>query len=417
VNGFPEYFYFILPVLILLSAFFSGSETALFSIGKADIFRMANGTAKEKKIYRILVSPEKVLISLLLCNLLVNISVSTIIAEICIDISPKYGHYFAMLIATPLIIIFGEIMPKVVAINNSLRFAKAVISPFNVFHFIVTPIRFLILGIMHSVIKILKIDFSDSVNITEGEIDAALDISKDDGALQPAEIEFIRNVIKLSKKTAQSIMIPRNEITVIEYGTSIEKAMQIFMKKKFMRIPVFKDNIDNIVGFLDYRYLLPYHYGLKKAKNINKLLLDPNHFPSTKELSSLLYFFIEKRIQMAVVVDEYGGTMGIVTLSSMIAEVMGEKFSLSREEIKPEVRSCEGISVITGDMQIVDFNSEFAESIKTDDSETIAGFIIEKLERLPFRGDTVAIDRHILRVRSVRRKRIETIEVLEKVND
>jgi len=120
---------------------------------------------------------------------------------------------------------------------------------------------------------------------------------------------------------------------------------------------------------------------------------------------------------MAVVVDEYGGTMGIVTLSSMIAEVMGEKFSLSREEIKPEVRSCEGISVITGDMQIVDFNSEFAESIKTDDSETIAGFIIEKLERLPFRGDVVAIDRHILRVRSVRRKRIETIEVLEKVND
>jgi len=417
VNGFPEYFYFILPVLILLSAFFSGSETALFSIGKADIFRMSNGTAKEKKIYRILVSPEKVLISLLLCNLLVNISVSTIIAEICIDISPKYGHYLAMLIATPLIIIFGEIMPKVVAINNSLRFAKAIISPFNVFHFVVTPIRFLILGIMHSVIKLLKIDFSESVNITEGEIDAALDISKDDGALQPAEIEFIRNVIKLSKKTAQSIMIPRNEITVLEYGTTIEEAMQIFMKKKFMRIPVFKDNIDNIVGFIDYRYLLPYHYGLKKAKNINKLLTPPNHFPSTKELSSLLHSFIEKRIQMAVVVDEYGGTMGIVTLSSMIAEVMGEKFSLSREDIKPEVRSCEGISVITGDMQIVDFNSEFAESIKSDDSETIAGFIIEKLERLPFRGDIVAVDKHMLRVRSVRRKRIETIEVLEKVND
>ena len=415
--SFPEYFYYLLPVLIFLSAFFSGSETALFSIGKADIFRMSNGSAKEKKIYRILVSPEKVLISLLLCNLLVNISVSTIIAEICIDISPQYGHYLAMLIATPLIIIFGELMPKIVAINNSLKFAKIIISPFHFFHFIVTPLRFLILGLMHSIIKILKIDFSESVKITEGEIDAALDIGKDDGALQPAEIEFIRNVIKLSKKTAQSIMIPRNEMTVLEYGTSIEEAMLIFMKKKFMRIPVFKDNIDNIVGFLDYRYLLPYYYGLKKARNINKLLLPPNHFPSTKELSALLHSFIDKRIQMAVVVDEYGGTMGIVTLSSMIAEVMGERFSLSREEIKPEVRSCEGISVITGDMQIVDFNAEFSEAIKTEESETIAGFIIEKLERLPFRGDSVIIDQHILRVKSVRKKRIETIEVLEKVND
>ncbi|HOJ27680.1 MAG TPA: transporter associated domain-containing protein, partial [Spirochaetota bacterium] len=192
---------------------------------------------------------------------------------------------------------------------------------------------------------------------------------------------------------------------------SVQEAINIFKETDVVRAPVYKNNLDTIIGLIDSRELVPYATGIKKAKTITKLIHPIYHYPASKSLSELLEEFLTNKIQIAVVVDEYGGTAGIVTLKRIIAELFGRGYTLWEDIPKAEIKKEKDVVIVPGDMQIDEFNALFNVLIDSSESETIGGYIIERLGYLPKRRASIMVDDYILTVRYVTKNRIQSIEV------
>jgi putative hemolysin len=404
----------ILLCILFLSAFFSGSETALFSLKSSELHELQlSGNKRERAIARIMAHPEKILITILLGNLLVNMIFSAISTILLLDIWGEYGHFISIAIVTPIIIVLCEITPKIIAINTQLSFSKKINPLLNLFHKMLFPLRIFLLYFAEIVIKLFKLKSEDDKTITSEELGMAVKMGESEGAIKKHEGAFIKNVLLFSKKEAANIMYPRTKAVFIPYESTIEDALKIFLENGITRAPVYKEDLDHIVGVLDSRKLLPYVLGTRKADNIKKMILDISHFPASKELGDLLSDFLLKKIQIAIVVDEYGGTAGVVTLSTILSELMGKKFIRREYEHRPVVRKIADESyVISGDMQIEDFNFNFNESIQTTESDTVAGYIIERLGYFPKRHGNIQTKKNILKVKYIRKNRIVSVEVI-----
>ncbi len=410
--------FIILFTAVLLSAFFSGSETALYSLRRSDLHRYSQSSNKrEHLIYQLMRTPEKILITLLTGNLFANIIISAISTSLLLYVWGEYGHIIAIVVVTPILVIFCEISPKVISINNYENFSKKIISVLNIVHNILFPVRVVLLAITNFIIKLFSLKLDNNIAITEEELDVAVRMSHAGGLISKNEEIFLKNVLRFSKKEAQNVMIPRNKAVFIPYDSTVKEALKIFLNTGTVRAPVYKENPDNVVGMLDSRELIPHALGYKKAKKINKLIHNTYHYPASKELGELLNDFLNKKIQIAIVVDEYGGTAGVVTLSSILSELMGKNFILweDKQRAEKDIRRIDSkTTVISGDMQIHDFNFNFNENVESEDTETIGGFIIEKLGYFPRRSETVEIDRYVLKVRHIQKNRIESIEIIDK---
>lgn len=403
----------ILIITLFLSAFFSGSETALFSLRKSDLHRFSvSEDSKEQYLFKMMSAPERILITILSGNLFVNIIISAISTRLLLYLFGEYGHFVAIAVVTPLLIVFCEISPKVIATNSYLKFSKNIITLLKFFHKLFYPLRVLLLAIINSIIRFFSLSLEDDRKITEEELDIAIKLGEAEGLINEDEKTFINNVLRFSRKEAMNVMIPRNQALFIPYNTDIKEAMDIFLKTGAVRAPVYKGNPDNVVGMLDSRELIPYVMGYKNAKKINKLLYNIYHYPASKELGELLNDFLHKKIQIAIVVDEYGGTAGVVTLKSILSELMGREFIEFDDNRKDDDVKIEGEKyIISGDMQIDDFNYKFGDYLISTDSETVGGFIIEKLGYIPVKGEVLETGRNILTIRYMKRNRIESIEL------
>lgn len=408
----------ILLTALLLSAFFSASETALFSLKKSDLLRYSvSADHREKIIAAIMHKPEDILVTLLTINLFVNSIISAITTGMLLSLWGEYGHLIAIAVVTPLIIILCEISPKVISINNYEVFSHKIIRVLKFFHLILLPLRISLLGITRAVSRLFSLPHKEEKSITEEELGMAVKIGKAEGLINKEEEAFISNVLRFSKKEAQNVMIPRNKAVFIPYNSTIDEAMAVFLETGAIRAPVYKKNPDNVMGLLDSRELIPYAMGYKKKKTINSLIHKIHHYPASKELGELLNDFLNEKIQIAIVIDEYGGTAGVVTLYSILSEVMGKELIEWKQEKKPDkgIKQINNyISIISGDMQIDDFNIAFTENLKSTESETISGYILEKLAHFPKRSETINLDKHIMKVRLIRKNRIESVEIITK---
>ncbi len=404
----------ILLMLLFFSAFFSGSEVALFSLNKSELLRLSGSPRKaEKTIAALMSEPRKILVTILIGNLLANLLLPALFTRLLLDIFPEYGHFIAIALVTPVIIIFCDITPKTITRSDPEGFSRKVARLLNVFHRLFMPLRTALLAVNNVIISFFRLDHHHDDVITEAELDMAIRMGEKDGVLGKEEGAFIKNVLRFSKKEAQNVMVPRNQAVFIPYGASIEAAASIFREKGLVRALVYKKDFDNIVGVLDSRRLIPYLYGYKKAGNINRLLFSIYHFPATKELGDLLVDFLVNKLQIAVAIDEYGGTAGVVTLSGILSEMLGKEFAMFEESYKLSIRRTgDNFSVISGEMQIDDYNFAFNEGLSSKESETIGGYIIERLGYFPSRDESIDTGKHVLRVRRVEKKRIQTIEVL-----
>jgi CBS domain containing-hemolysin-like protein len=211
-----------------------------------------------------------------------------------------------------------------------------------------------------------------------------------------------------------NVMIPRTKAVFIPIDCSISKAIKIFKETGAVRAPVYRDDIDTVVGVLDSRELIPYIRGYKKAKTIGGLIHDMVHYPATKGLDELLSDFLRKKIQIAIVVDEYGGTQGVVTLSSIVSELLGEN-EVWEKVSKPAIRKVDDHSwTIPGNLQIDDYNDYFEENIQTKETETIGGYITEVLGCFPEKNTEIVEGKYILRVKLIRKNRIESVEIIKR---
>ncbi len=404
----------ILVVCVVLSGFFSASESALFSLKKSDLHRFSHShVKKEKAIYTFMQDPQKILITLLTGNLFVNLVVSMLSTSLLLQVWPRWGDVISIAVITPLIIILCEISPKIIAINSYEKGAKKVLPLLRFFHLVLTPVRGLLLLFTNMMIRVFNLKLTHKA-ITRDELKLAVKLGEQQGVIGKDEGAFIQNVLRFSKKDAANIMFPRSSAVFIPYGTSIRDAMKVFLESGVIRIPVYKNDIDHVIGMVDSRELIPYHLGHKKARNINRFIQEIQFFPASRELHDLLNDFLAEGIQIAIVVDEYGGTAGVVTLNKLLSELMGRDMTRWEDYARHDIRKIDDrTSVISGELQIDDFNAAFGEELKSQNADTIGGYIIEQLSYIPKRGDVLRIGAYILRIRHIRKNKIETVEVIQ----
>ena len=402
----------IILVCLFLSAFFSGSETVLFSFKKSELIRFSFSENKlENQIAKFLSYPHNILITILTGNLFVNILVSSLSTSFLLTVWPQYGHIIAILIVTPIMILFCEILPKIISLYSYRKIVYYIVPMISLFHKLLLPVRYVLLFISNAFINIFKLRIDSSFDISEDDLSMAIYYGEKFGFLSQDEKQFIHNLLRFTKKTAENAMIHRSKAIFIPYNATISEVISIVKETGVVRAPVYKNNLDTIIGLIDSRDLVSYATGLKKGTSIKKIIYPIYHYPASRALGELLEEFLRNKIQIAVIVDEYGGTLGIVTLKRIIAELFGRGYTLWEDTPKPEIKKEKGVVIIPGDMQIDEFNMMFNVSIESSESETIGGYIIEKLGYLPKRRASIMIDDYIVTVRYVAKNRIQSIEV------
>jgi len=407
----------VLAASVVLSTFFSGSESALFSLKRSDLHRFSHsGEWSEKSLSALMKEPQKILITILTGNLFVNLSLSMLSTKYLLNVWHQWGHFISIAVMTPLIMIFCEISPKILAMASNEAFSKKALPPLRFFHVLLAPVRALLLLYTNAMIRIFHLDLNRTT-ITSDELNHAVRMGEKHGVIGKNEGVFIANVLRFARKDASNIMFPRSSAVFLPYGSTIPEAMEVFVESGVIRAPVYKNDLDHVVGFIDSRDMIPFFLGQKKAKNINRFIHEIEFFPASRELHDLLNDFLSEGIQIAVVLDEYGGTAGVVTLNKLLSELMGREMTKWEDDSKKDIRLIDGnVRVISGEMQIDDFNRLFDERLESRNADTIGGYIIERLSYIPKRGQELAAGKYILRVRYIRKNKNETVEVMPVTN-
>jgi CBS domain containing-hemolysin-like protein len=352
---------------------------------------------------------DKVLITILTGNLFVNLSLTALTTSFLLSYFGDYGHFISIGFVTPLIIVFGEITPKILAMHSYLEVSRYAFPVYSIFHKLLSPVRYMILLVTDIFIKAFNLKIEHSQLTTE-ELRHVVNSGEELGLLDKKESDIIRNMIRFTRREASNIMYPRNLAIFIQKGSSISEAMELIIENEIVRIPVFGEDFDDIIGVIDARDILSCHLGYKKSRNIDKYIKPIKFFPFSRDLNELLNDFLKEKIEIAIIVDEYGGTAGVVTLNTILSALLGSGFGDSAK--KTTIRqSDENMFIVSGDVQIDEFNSFFNTSFSSNNSDTIGGLIIERAINFPAKGDLIVIEDLEFRIRNIVKRKIKSLEV------
>ena len=403
----------ILLILLALSAFFSSNETALMSVNKIRLRSLADeGNKRAAMALDILENQTpKLLSAILIGNNIVNISASSLATTLAYS----FGGYMVSivtLILTVLILIFGEITPKNYATINSEKITLRYIPVFKFLMTIMTPVIFIITLFSRGVMRLMRVD-PDAANnaMTEEELRTIVDVSHEDGVIESDEKEMIYNVFDLGDATAKDIMVPRVHVTFADVASTYDELIDIFREDKFTRLPVYKDSQNNIVGIINMKDLLLYDKDTEFV--IDNFLRKPHFTYERKSISDLLVEMKDSTFNIAIVLDEYGDMAGLITLEDILEEIVGEihdEYDEKEDELVQKINDREYI--IEGSMHLDDVNDHLHTELDSEDYDSLGGFIIEHLDRLPVAGDEVITDEGIrLIVEKLDKNRIEQVHV------
>jgi len=409
--------------LLFLSAFFSGTEIAFMELNKFRVKNLVDKNPRTKKLLFWLKNPHKVLTVIAICNNFINIAASAIATSIAINIAEKHGMTnsagvgISIGVMTFLILVFGEITPKNFAKINYEALALFAITPVRILTNLLMPVVRALLFISKIIIKIFggRIEKEPSI-LTGEELKNLISVGKEEGAIEKEEKEMIDSIFEFSDTIVREVMIPRTDIQSIDVNESISEVIKKIVETQHSRIPIYEDNIDNIIGVLYVKDLIIRWESYKKGENIalKDLMRMPYFAPETKKVKDILAQFKKKKIHMAIVVDEYGGTAGLVTIEDVIEEILGEiedEYDCEDDQFQSLGN---GVTLIDGRTNIDTVNEELDIQIpQGDDYDSIAGFIVNILGRVPKTGEIVnyeglkiviaeADPRHISRIKIAR---------------
>lgn len=397
-----------LGILLSLSAFFSGSEIALFSVNKVRIRRLAEeGALPAVILNRLLERPNRLLATILVGNNLVNVGVAAIITSLSISFFGNRGVGIAIGVATLMILIFSEITPKAFAAKNSERVSLSVARPISVLVRVSYP---LVRGITLVTLPLLK-TFGGEMKrpfVTEEEIKMLVEVGEKEGTIETDEKDMIKGVFKFGDTTAKEVMVPRIDVSCIDANSSVEEAKKMVIETGYSRMPVYDGSIDNIVGFLFIKDILNVGNGDTKVRDIMR---QAYYVPETKKLDEILDEMQEGKTQMAVVVDEYGGTAGIVTLEDLVEEIVGEILD-EKEELPIKIID-DNTSLVNAKTSIGDVNDALGTSLPEDELGTIGGLVFNTLGDIPVVGENVEINNVTLIVDKMRGRRISRVKIIK----
>lgn len=353
----------------------------------------------------------KLLSAILIGNNIVNISASSLATTLAYS----FGGYMVSIVTvilTVLILIFGEITPKNYATINAERLTLRYIPVFKFLMTVMTPVIFIINLFSRGVMRLMRVDpDAASKAMTEEELRTIVDVSHEDGVIESDEKEMIYNVFDLGDATAKDIMVPRVHVTFADVESTYDELIEIFREDKFTRLPVYKDSQNNIVGIINMKDLLLYDKNEEFV--IDRFLRKPHFTYETKSISDLLVEMKDSTFNIAIVLDEYGDMAGLITLEDILEEIVGEihdEYDEKEDELVQKISDREYI--IEGSMHLDDVNDHLNTELDSEDYDSLGGFIIEHLDRLPVAGDEVITEEGIrLIVEKLDKNRIEKVHV------
>ncbi len=405
----------ILAILILLSALFSSAETSLTTSNKLKIQSLADqGSKRARILLKISEDSGKMLSAILIGNNLVNNAATALTTSLIIQLFGNSAVGIATGVITLLILIFGEISPKTLATIHSEKMALLYAPLIHFLMKIFTPVIFIVKKLSMGVLFLLRVNPDQKVNtMTEHELRTIVDVSHEDGVIESEEKEMIYNVFDMGDAKAKDIMVPRVHVTFADINSTYDELIEIFREDKFTRLPIYEETTDNVVGTINMKDLLLYNYNDKKEFHVRDILREAYFTYEYKSISELLVEMRQASINIAIVLDEYGETAGLITLEDLLEEIVGEihdEYDENEEEFVRQINDREYI--IEGSMNLDDLNDSLGLNLSSEDYDSLGGFIIEHLDRLPEQGDELTTDDGIrLVVEALQKNRVESVHL------
>lgn len=402
---------FILLILIILSFFFSSAETALTCANRVRIRSLAEDNDKKAlRVQSILQHYSKMLSTILIGNNIVNIGASSLATALTIRL---FGSRFVGActgILTFLILIFGEIVPKTWAGSHADKISLAYSGIIRWLMSVLTPVIWVVDNIARGIIRLFHLEATPGEgSITEDELRTYVDVSHEEGIIESEEREFIHNVFDFSDSTAADIMIPRIDTTAVSVTAGYEETLALFKKTMYTRIPVYQEDPDNIIGFVHMKDFL-FTKDSPRFK-LGKLIREVHYTYERKKTSDLLMEMREKSTSLAIVLDEYGSAVGIITMEDLLEEIVGDirdEYDADEEELIKQID--DNTYLIEAGMKLDDINDALNLTLESEDYDSLGGMMIDKLDRLPENNETIELDNGIsLQARGILRNRIRKV--------
>ena len=408
-----------LLILVILSGFFSSAETAFSTVNRVRMRTLEEeGIKRAAKVNRILESYSKMLSTVLIGNNIVNLSTSALTTTIAL----RFGIPVAVAtgVLTLVILLCGEIVPKTWAMLSSEKIALAYCGIIYGLMQVMTPVIFVVDKMSNGILRLLHIDPSKKITtMTEAELRTYVDVSHESGVIESEEKEMIYNVFDFSDALAKDIMVPRINMVTVDVEATFEEVLSIFRESMYTRFPVYQDDKDNIIGLINIKdFILTED---EEHFQVRSILRDAHYTYEYKKVADLLYELREKTTSVTFVLNEYGATVGMITLEDLLEEIVGEirdEYDEDEEEYIQKVD--ERVYLVEGSMKLDDINDELDTELDSEDYDSIGGIIIESLDRLPEDGEEVTLENGIhLKVQGIEQNRIVKVlmTIPEKTQD
>ncbi|RJP66021.1 MAG: HlyC/CorC family transporter [Candidatus Abyssobacteria bacterium SURF_17] len=409
---------FLLLILLGVSFFFSGSETALFSLPRVVIERLKQTSISGRHVANLLEEPNRLLVTILIGNLAANILISEIVALWTLRLlrplpySVYLGSLMAIFISTTLLLLFGEVAPKTLAINNAERFAHAVAIPLSMFARAAYPILRLFQFLADAILHVFGVRKGEPGAVTtEEELKTMLEMGEEEGILRSSERLMIHRIFEFGDTLVRDVFVPRADAVRVKYDITVEQLAAIMRESGHSRFPVYGKTVDDIKGIVYAKDLFPYYWRGQTNIPISRFIRPAYYVPETKKVRDLLREFQTGRMHMAIVVGEYGGTRGIVTLEDLIEEVVGEifdEYDVKKAEVE---RLPDGTFRVNAALRLDDLSDVIGAHVRGRDCDTVGGLIYEILERVPSLRDHVEYGGFRFEVEDIRGRRIRSVLV------
>lgn len=403
----PEGIQFIaLIILFILSGFFSSAETAFSTVNRVRLQTLEEeGNKRAARVNKILVSYSKMLSTVLIGNNIVNLSTSALTTTIALQFGIPVAVATGVL--TIIILLCGEIVPKTWAMLTSEKLTLAYSGIIYGLMQIMTPVIFVVDKMSNGILRLLHIDPSKKITtMTEAELRTYVEVSHADGVIESEEREMIYNVFDFSDALAKDIMIPKINMIAVDVNATFDDVLATFRESMYTRFPVYENDTDNIIGLINIKdFILTED---KANFNVKSILRDAHFTYEFKKVSDLLYELREKATSVTFVLNEYGATVGMITLEDLLEEIVGEirdEYDADEEEYIQKMD--DNVYLVEGSMKLDDINDELGTTLESEDYDSIGGIIIESLDRLPEDNEEVVLENGTrLKVQGIEQNRI-----------
>lgn len=410
----------IIVLMITFSAFFSASETAISSVNRIRLKNMAeNGNRGAARALKILGKYDKALTTILIGNNIVNITCSSIATVVCIAVvGEQYGSLVSTIVTTIVVLIFGEVMPKSIAKDHAEPIAIGVSAVISFLMLIFTPFSAFFILLKKGIAKLFR--SKESVSVTEEELMAIIDEIEDEGVLEQQESNLVRSALQFDETTVDEIITPRVSVVAVDVNDSAKDVCDKFLSEQYSRMPVYDKTLDNIIGVINQKDFLKEYLAQGEKLMIRDIVQETVYFPHMLRISEVLRTMQKKKCHMCVVLDQHGGTLGIVTMEDLLEELVGEIWDESDEVKSPITTVSENVFEVYGDVSLGNLR-RFFEDREIDveiesEAHTVAGWVLELFGSIPKNGDVVRSERFVVTVLEAAELRVNKVRI-ELVSD